>query len=385
MTVLPSSLLGSLETSGEDLETPAFVYNTSKMAANIAALRSAIGTPVIASIKACPCPDVLAQISGDVDGGFEVASRGELAVAATFRNRLFVNTPALNDDLVRAGIGAGVHFTVDHPAQIERIASFRSVKKMPPLVLRVNTTALARYGYEEPRGRTDHFGMDFDDLARAIEMVRGQESLSVGGLHCFAGSYRFGAAEQRAEAIIRLSDELENLADEPIDFINFGGGLSENWMQEDHDFAAYRRTLGKLPPHISALHEFGRAIFGEGGVFVTRVVSTKKIEDRHYAVCDGGIAQAFLLAGTENTLPRRREATLVRGPRCKRPKRPAHMQPETPVYIAGASCSKADIIGIVKEAPDPGDLLVFPDCGAYVRTYAMPSFLSLGEARVYVM
>ena len=100
---------------------------------------------------------------------------------------------------------------------------------------------------------------------------------------------------------------MEERLGHPLRWVSLGGGLEELWVNKGHDFEGYRQELAQLPAHIEKVHEFGRAIFASAGVFVTKVIAAKSIEGQRYVICDGGMAQAFLLAQTENTFRKYRK------------------------------------------------------------------------------
>jgi diaminopimelate decarboxylase len=122
------------------------------------------------------------------------------------------------------------------------------------------------------------------------------------------------------------------------------------------------------------------------GFFATRVRYTKQVEDLNYVICDGGIAQNFLLAKTENTLRKLNTPTLwTKEP--KEPTEPATRQKAACQFV-GSSCSKDDVIGKQSDEhilPQPGDVMIFDNCGAYNASYTVSPFLQLPAATTYII
>jgi diaminopimelate decarboxylase len=194
----------------------------------------------------------------------------------------------------------------------------------------------------------------------------------VAGVHVYAGSYSFekvGIAIARA--VHGIISKLQELLATPIEFVNLGGGFSENWMVSD-TFPSYVKEVCRLQERVTVVHESGRAIFSECGVFVTKVIAVKTIDDRVIVVSDGGLAHAFLLAQTEKVIKNRAVPYVVR-----RGNAPI-LSTTQRIDVVGSSCNQSDIIGHLPpgEVPAVGDDLIFWDCGSY-HTYTPTGFLNL--------
>lgn len=363
----------------EGVQTPAFVYCAAAAQRRIRLLKEALGTKVIISFKASNQQDILARLEPEYFDGIEVASRGELHMNAGLHSRHFyVNTPALTEQLVRATLGAKARIILDTPSHLEMIARLRGARTVEPITLRLSNKLVAHFSADTPRLRDDQFGMDMEQVRQAIARAA-ELGIAIEGLHLYAGPHTFGkAALHVAEAMTAIVQQVEQWLGHPLAVLNLGGGLEENWTERGHDFAGYRAAIAPLVERYEVIHEFGRAIFSDCGVFVTRVLQSKSVCGQRYAVCDGGMAQAFLLAQTENMMRKHRAPRLYG--------RPAEPLPDAQTtIITGSTCSRDDVIGIAPFAVEAGDLLVFDNCGAYTRTYSMNNFLQLGEASNYVL
>lgn len=360
------------------LQTPAYVYCVDEVARNVRELKMQLGGSVVLSFKACPNYDVISRLPADCFDGVELASRGELHMFAGHRPRHFyVNTPALDASLARSAIGARASLVVDTPQQLRLIAQQRGKRVVEPVTLRLSSRLVSRFSPEAPTLRRDQFGMDMETLDEALQVSR-ELGIEVDGLHLFAGPHTFGRAAQHVVIAVRqVVAHVESALERPLRWVSLGGGLEEQWQDKDHDFAAYRAALESLPQHLETVHEFGRAIFASAGAFVVKVIATKVVEGQHYAVCDGGMAQAFLLAQTENMMRKYRQPRVA-----NRTAQSLALGART--IVTGSSCSRDDVIGEIPCLLQTGDVLVFESCGAYHRTYSMNAFLTLGEPRVYV-
>jgi diaminopimelate decarboxylase len=124
--------------------------------------------------------------------------------------------------------------------------------------------------------------------------------------------------------------------------------------------------------------EYGRALVGPAGSLLTRVLDTKTVGGRRYVLVDAGLNHAMLtsrlVAGAARGEPRVR---LVGGD---------GRGPVSPAWVTGPLCSQLDVLAAGVPLPEvhPGDLLVFPDTGAYGPTFSPSGFLSRDEVREVV-
>jgi diaminopimelate decarboxylase len=367
------------------LETPCYVYDIATLTATMEWFESALGAPPIVSLKANPNTDLLLRIQ-HLQDGVEVASLDELNSVAK-SGRIFINTPAMDRNLMRAGIGAKATFIVDDISQINDLDELLGARPAIDLLLRLNASVVEGFlpNARFPSIRSDHFGMDWTTALAAIERMKARTGrFRLLGWHLFAGSYTFERVGLSiARAAPELSAAMEAAWGAPIGLINLGGGFSEDLVVKGgFDFDAYRRLLSEVPPHIRVLHESGRGIFASCGFFAATVLRVKRLNGRSIAVCDGGINQAFLLCQTENTFRRPRVPLMI----SRQSSMPSAKSECVKTLLVGSSCSRDDVIGEIDgPLPQPGDICLFANCGAYHATYTVAPFLSLKRARQYVL
>jgi diaminopimelate decarboxylase len=363
------------------LETPCYLFDPAIVVARHARLRSALGTPLVVSVKANPNIDLYVRCGHAFTDGVELASIGELnLVVGRAAVPKFVTTPALDKDLLSAAIASRAMVVLDNPQQVELLLAFLNEYKKPVRVgLRINAASMI--GPTASAAQTDHFGFDIPALFAARDRLLAAGA-GLAGLHVYAGSYKF---KDSAMALVAqagpLLSRFEEALSEPLEFFNLGGGFGEDWSEDDH-FVAYRRQLADLQQRITVMHEAGRAIYHDAGAFITRVLAVKQLDGRLVAVCDGGIAQAFLLAQTEKMMKTRRAPLLVRNGAAS----PQAVTAAAPVQLVGNSCNRNDVIGELPAGTvvQPGDMLVFDRCGAY-HTYSPTGFLNLRPPSRYLV
>ncbi len=356
------------------LHTPAYVFDPATIRARWRALRQALGTELVVSLKANSLVDLLLRCGEIFADGIELASIGELEIALPrVRATRYVNNPSMDEAFMKAAHVSGSVFIVDSLAQAERLAA------LPPA--RQRTRVLLRLAVGAWRGLADadHFGMLPEDAIAAARMLHaaGAELL---GVHAFNGSHRWqrdGVAH--AQALLKMLGQIEEATSLHLARVNLGGGFAEDWEDQPEAMARYVAALAPLAQGRQLMHESGRGIFGRAGAFVTRVVATKRLGGTEVVVCDGGMAQAFLLASTESIVKQQRAPSLV----------PPRATGDAPAELrfVGSSCSRQDVIGRIGaslQRPQPGDTCVFDGCGAYHSSYTVTPFLRLPAARLYL-
>lgn len=368
-----------LSDNARQIETPCYFYSVSRVAENFQRLKSALGTELIYSMKANNNIDLLMRCAHHLTGGIEIASIGELNLVAGGNSDKYINNPSADKKFIRAAVASKATMIIDNLAQLHTLGEFVGKRPLKPVLLRLNSCLLSRFNPQHPKVRPDQFGMDWDTTCEAVEICK-QQTIPLAGFHIFNGSYSFAKnAFATATAAIEIVEELQCRYGEPLSFVNLGGGFAEHDSSADFDFAAYRELLSKFPDNITLAHETGRGLMASAGYFATRVRYTKYIEHQQFAICDGGINQNFLLAKTENRLSKLKAPFVFSA------------QPQTEksaCTFVGSSCSKDDVIGRQPGSgftPQPGDICVYWDCGAYNASYTLTPFLKLPEAKTYII
>lgn len=363
----------------EGVVTPAYLFDPSVAIARYGALREALGTRLVVSFKANSLADLLVRCGHAFVDGVELASIGELGVVTgRIAQQRYVNNPAMDEAFMRAAMISGCDFIVDSVEQARLLARMDMGKRRPRILLRLNAGAISA----DPRTCThDHFGMDVKQAVEAARILADCAG-TVTGVHSFGGANTFARhGQSHARNVRRAVDALQIACPQALEHINLGGGFSAGWEGDLRCMAAYRRLVEELFARECVSHEAGRGIFGRAGAFLTRVVAVKVLGRRVIAVCDGGMAQNFLLASTEGVLRRYSKPIVIRAT-------PVLTAPEAmDVHYVGSSCNRQDVIGkdpAMQAPPEVGDLIVFPECGAYNNCYTVRDFLMLPAARNYL-
>lgn len=362
-----------------ELETPCYIFSPQVVINNYLKLKEQLGTRLIVSIKANPCLELLQRISHVARDGYEVASIRELALVAGPGNGIkFINNPSIDTEFLRTAINSKASIIIDSEAIVEKLDQvLREKKIIQPVLIRLNQSIL---NMREQKITYDHFGVDKVSLPLVINNLK-KIGVNIAGFHIFNGSNQFNyTANDTVKSILQLIPQLESMMGYPISLINLGGGFSARWQLEKFDFVEYRKRLHAFPSYIEIFHEAGRGLFSDAGVFVTRIVNTKIINNQITAICDGGIAQNFMLCQTENKVKYYKTPMLIG-------KEESEKKSQFPIMYVGSSCSQNDILSRCpagSRLPKNDDLCVFLNCGAYNHTYTVSQFLNLKTSNVYV-
>lgn len=366
----------------QKISTPAFIYSIGEISGQMRSLQAELGTPLVMAVAACSNPDILARIPEDLRFGVRCASRSEMSnVSGWESDHLYVAMPALNMPTARAVLGGKYRLIIDTPAQLELLAQARGNRTIMPVILGLNI-GLARQLAGDLGIEPGFHGMDEADLDRALALAR-THNIAVGGIHMYGGRNSFDLlAFPIVRTLARLIPPMESKLGYQLKTVNLGGGLAENWASKAHDFAAYRKEFSAFEPHLQLMHEVGRSVLASAGIFATRVLAVKTAFGQRHAVCDGSLVHAFHLTRAGCASESARQPMLDRGQglvEC----RPG-TSPGEGTIVLGASASAGDVFGHVAESLEVGDLLVYPDAGAYTQSYSPTLYLGLQPAGCYV-
>jgi diaminopimelate decarboxylase len=338
---------------------------------------------VLFASKAFPCTAVLRTLARE---GLwcDVASGGEmhLALQAGFApERLVLHGNAKSEAELRMAlrhrVGLIVIDNLDEVDRLERLLAEGELADMPPRPVLVRATPDVRGDTHEKisTGQADSkFGFAMDQVAAAVERIRGIPGLALEGMHAHIGSQLFDLEPFRRE-VAQLAGLCELVAggrgpgadgSELGGFPTWdlGGGLGVAYTADQRPPAieeyvgalvdAARKHLGGYE---RLLVEPGRALTANAAVTLYTVQSVKRNVST-WVGCDGGMS--------DNLRPMLYGAVYE-----------AHVADrpggETPCVLAGKHCESGDVI--VREAllddPRQGDVIVTPATGAY--GYAMAS------------
>ncbi len=281
--------------------TPLYVYSQGAIVGALKALQQAFAElePLVCySVKANSNLSIL-KVMAEQGSGFDVVSGGELLrveKAGGQPGRTVFAGVGKTDEEIAAGLKAGVlMFNVESEAELEAIDRVaRSAGKVAPIALRVNPDVDPKtHRYISTGKKESKFGMDIDRSLKLGELIRGNPSVSMIGVHMHIGSQittvdpYAGAAGKAVDLIGRF-----RAMGHPIGWFNMGGGFGINYKgHEAKQVAEFARVV---VPEIKKTGcrlamEPGRVIAGNAGILVGRVLYTKQSGEKRFLIQDAAM------------------------------------------------------------------------------------------------
>jgi diaminopimelate decarboxylase len=360
----------SLAAVAEKVGTPCYVYSRAAIEERFRCFDGAFGGRdhlVCYAVKANSNLAVL-NVLARLGAGFDIVSGGELErvlrAGGDARKVVFSGVGKTEAEMRRA-IEAGIYcFNVESEVELERLNEVAgTLGRRAPVALRVNPDVdAATHPYIATGLKESKFGIPIERAAEVYQRARALANLEIRGVDCHIGS-QITDLGPFVDALGRVTDLVGELADAGIelDHLDFGGGLGISYRDErppepdDYVLALLDRLqqLGSRYQRLKILVEPGRAIVGNAGLLLTRVLYLKLGAERNFAIVDAAmndLARPALYDAWHDIAP-----VKVDAPRTLR------------VYdVVGPVCESGDFLGLDRELGiDAGDLVIVASAGAY--------------------
>lgn len=289
------------------IETPFYYYDAEVLQQSLDAICSEMAKHenyhLHYAIKANANAKVLKKIQA-AGLGVDCVSGGEIQAAldAGFAPEKIVYAGVGKADWeINLGLEAGIFcFNVESEPELQIINELAAAKgKVARVCFRINPNVGAHTHANITTGLAENkFGIAMEDMELAIREAQELPSIEFIGLHFHIGSQILEMGD--FEALCgRVNELLERLAKQGItvENINVGGGLGIDYNDPDGapvpNFKAYFDTYAngiKLAEGQHLHFELGRAVVGQMGSLITRVLYVKKCHIKQFAIVDGGMS-----------------------------------------------------------------------------------------------
>jgi diaminopimelate decarboxylase len=347
------------------LGTPLYVYSRATLERHYKAFDQAFAGHdhlICYAVKANSNIGILSVLA-KLGSGFDIVSIGELERvlrAGGDASRVVFSGVGKREDELRRALEVGIRcFNVEVPEELDvlnRLAADLGVRA--PVSLRVNPDVDANtHPYISTGLRENKFGIPMDRAFHEYLRARSLPHLDVVGIDCHIGS-QLTRIEPFLDAFDRLLGMVERLDVEGVEIrhIDIGGGLGIRYNEEEppapSEYAAaiMARLKGRK---VSIFMEPGRAIVGNAGVLLTKVLYLKSNGEKHFAIVDAAM----------NDLIR---PALYQAWQAILPVEPARTAEVRQYDIVGPVCETGDFLGKDRSlAIVPGDILAVRSAGAY--------------------
>jgi diaminopimelate decarboxylase len=354
----------------QQLGTPCYVYSRAALEDRFRAFADALKGRdhlVCYAVKANSNLAVL-NLLARLGSGFDIVSGGELervlAAGGDPARVVFSGVGKTRDEMRRA-LAAGIYcFNVESEAELDVLNEVAGELGRPaPVALRVNPDVdPATHPYIATGLKQSKFGIDIAQAVAAYERARSLPHLRVTGIACHIGSQLTDLAPV-VEALDRVIGLADTLLDKgfSLQHLDLGGGLGIRYNEEQPPSpdTYIRAILDRLAAKggqcrkLRLVFEPGRAIVGNTGLLLTRVLYLKHGSEKNFAVVDAAmndLLRPALYEAWHDITP-----VAVDAPR------------KILKYdVVGPVCESGDFLGHDRELGiEAGDLLAVVSAGAY--------------------
>jgi diaminopimelate decarboxylase len=354
----------------EQVGTPCYVYSRAFIEDRFRAFDAALAGHdhlVCYAVKANSNLAVL-NLLARLGSGFDIVSGGELervlAAGGEAAKIVFSGVGKTRAEMRRA-LSAGIHcFNVESEAELEILNDVAGkLGQQAPVALRVNPDVdPATHPYIATGLKHNKFGIDIARAPAAYQRAQSLPNLRITGIACHIGSQLTDMAPLM-EALDRVLALAGVLMDKGValQHLDLGGGLGIRYNEErpPEPGEYVRAILGRLQSRdprcqrLRLLFEPGRAIVGNAGLLLTRVLFLKPGAERNFAVVDAAmndLMRPSLYDAWHDIAP-----VAVDAPRTLR------------TYdVVGPVCESGDFLGRERQLGiEAGDLLAVVSAGAY--------------------
>ncbi len=346
----------------EGVGTPCYIYSEATLRRHYRAFDAAFADVphLIAFALKANANLAILRLFAREGGGADILSGGELhkALAAGVPpSRIVFAGVGKTADEIRAALRAGIlMFNVESAQELRLINTVASrMKTQARVALRVNPQVeVGTHPYIATGHKRHKFGINIDVAVEAYRLAARLPHIEIVGIHQHIGS-QLTEVRPYVESLTKVLSLVEVLHREGIalQYLDVGGGLGITYNQEKPpspaDLAAAIIPLVK-GTGCTLILEPGRALVGNAGILVTRVLYTKE----HFVIVDAGM----------NDLIR---PSLYQAYHEIRPVARRARRRQLTVDVVGPVCESGDFLGKDRmlEACRPGELLAIMSAGAY--------------------
>ena len=352
-----------------ELETPFYYYDVNVLRETLSCINKEAGKYnnfcVHYAVKANANHKVLTIIresglGADCVSGEEIRA----AIKAGFpTNKIVYAGVGKTDWEINLGLDYDIFcFNVESVPELEIINELAAAKgKTARVAFRINPNVGAHTHANITTGLAENkFGISMEDMDKVIDMAGTLPHVKFVGLHFHIGSQILDMGDFVA-LCNRVNELQEKLYARQIivEHINVGGGLGIDYAHPNRQaipnfteyFATYHKHL-KLRPQQTLHFELGRAVVGQCGSLISKVIYVKQGTNKQFAILDAGMTD------------------LIRPALYQAYHKIENITSEEPMEtydVVGPICESSDVFGkaIDLNKAHRGDLFALRSAGAY--------------------
>jgi diaminopimelate decarboxylase len=349
-----------------EIGTPTYVYSLDALRSRYRAFDHALAAVphlICCSVKANDTLAVLRAFARE-SAGFDIVSGGELfrvlRAGADPRRVVFSGLGKTRDEMAQALHAGILMFNVESPLELEVLAGIAAAQgRRAPISVRVNPDVDPKtHPYISTGMKKSKFGIDIEAALAVYERAQALPSIEVIGVDCHIGS-QLTSMSPIADALAKLCDLIERLRalGLAIRYLDVGGGLGITYQNEEpptpaeYGAALIGATRGL---DVTLVAEPGRALVGNAGILLTRVLYLKNGPVKSFVIVDAAMNDLIRppLYGSYHEI---------------RPVDRSRPGDARVVDVVGPICESSDFLAQDRTLPPlaPDDLLAVMSAGAY--------------------
>lgn len=353
----------------EAVGTPFYCYSTATLSRHFNVFADAfsdIDALVCYAMKANSNQAVLKTLA-QLGSGADVVSEGELrrALAAGIpAEKIMFSGVGKTADEIDFALSVGIHcFNVESEPELEMLSARAAAAGVEaPVSVRINPDVDAKTHAKISTGKKeDKFGISWMRARNVYARVAELPNVRATGIDMHIGS-QITQLQPFDEAFSLLKELVDMLRADghTIDHVDLGGGLGIPYRQDNAPPPlpdAYAEIVKKhvKPLGLRVIFEPGRLIAGNAGIFVTKVIYAKAVEEKTFLIVDGAmndLIRPTLYDAWHDIVP-------VIEP-------PANQNRVT-ADVVGPVCESGDFLAQDRDLPtvEQGQLLAVGTAGAY--------------------
>ncbi|MDA3894441.1 MAG: diaminopimelate decarboxylase [Salinivirgaceae bacterium] len=357
----------------EQYKTPFFWYDVTLLENTLKTIKTEsdkYGYHVHYAVKANANQPILRKIE-EIGFGADCVSGNEVlaSVQAGFsHDKIVFAGVGKSDDEINIGLDTNIFcFNVESIPEMEVINELAAKKgKIAKIALRINPNVnAATHHYITTGLQENKFGINMWEMEDVLSALERLKSLQLIGIHFHIGS-QINNLDDFKGLCLRANEIQEWFYKHQIivDHVNVGGGLGIDYDNPDANaipnFEAYFKVFSdhlKLRPKQELHFELGRAVVGQCGSLITKVLYVKKGVETNFAIVDAGM--------TELIRPALYQAT-------HKIENLTSNKAENRYDVVGPICESSDCFGKALMLPETqrNDIIALRSTGAYGEVMA---------------
>ncbi len=270
-----------------NFQTPYYCYTYHGIIDNCKKLKQYMpNVEIFYAIKANPNLSIIKVIAGQGFGA-DVVSEGEMkrAMTAGIKKIIFSGVGKTSKEIEFA-LKNNVHqINAESIPELELISKIaKNLNLNPPLGIRINLDIEGKTHDKISTSRKkDKFGITIEDLDKALTSNIMSLSIHIGS--------QISNLEVFSKAFYKLKDIIKKYSINKITRLDLGGGFPIPYKnnEKEFDYKGYYSLIQKFFHNYNVMIEPGRALVGNTGILVSKVLFTKRTKENTHIIIDAGM------------------------------------------------------------------------------------------------